>query len=461
MSATSNEEKVNPENIVNDLESKVEAPKVEASVDLNKLAALKAKQAALTSQANNAKPQENTMSAKLVAKKDKSIKLGIIGTGQAGSRIAETFYQFGYNAIALNTATQDLKFIGLPDDNKLLLDNGIGGSAKDLSIGEESCLAHKGEILQLINDKLADVQISVLCTSLGGGSGAGSVSPMIEILSTIGKPIVVICCLPMDNEDLAAKKNSLETLSKLASFSKSGKIANLIVIDNAKIEHIYSNVGQFDFFNVANKSIVKTLDSFNTLSSMPSKSKSFDAMEWSRAFLDGNSLSCYGEFKVKNYEEDTAIAEAVVNNLSNNLLAEGFDLAQAKYVGFIVTANEKVWSKIPASSINYATSMVNDLCQSSTVYKGFYITEDTEDCVCVLSYFSGLNLPGVRIEQLKTETDSLTLKAKDKEVQRNINLQIDSGQSETINSAQAIKNKIAAKSSTFGKFVNSVSDRRK
>jgi hypothetical protein len=87
--------------------------------------------------------------------------------------------------------------------------------------------------------------------------------------------------------------------------------------------------------------------------------------------MDGEGLSVYGEFVVNNYEEDTAIAEAVVNNLNNNLLASGFDLKQSKYVGFIIAANKDVRAKIPASSVNYATAMVNDLCGNPKgVFKG-------------------------------------------------------------------------------------------
>ena len=35
-------------------------------------------------------------------KKDRSIVFGIVGSGQAGSRIAEAFYNAGYDAVAIN-----------------------------------------------------------------------------------------------------------------------------------------------------------------------------------------------------------------------------------------------------------------------------------------------------------------------------------------------------------------------
>jgi hypothetical protein len=68
---------------------------------------------------------------------------------------------------------------------------------------------------------------------------------------------------------------------------------------------------------------------FNTLSSMASSVKGLDPMEFSKIFLDSEGLTIYGEFDVANYQEDTAIAEAIINNLTNNLLATGFDLKQS------------------------------------------------------------------------------------------------------------------------------------
>lgn len=422
------------------------------NVDMNKLAALKAK----------ASQRENKMASKIVAKKEKSLAFGIIGSGQAGSRITESFYKLGYDTVVINTAMQDLKFIDIPDSNKLLLEYGLGGAAKEIEIGRAAAESHRGEILQLINDKLSAAQVHVLCLSLGGGSGAGSCETLVDILADLGKPLVVITVLPMDTEDAQTKANALETLSKLSKLTQSKKVNNLIVVDNAKIEAIYHNVSQMEFYNTANRAIVDPLDAFNTLSSMPSATKALDPMEWSKLFIDGEGLSVYGEFTVENYTEDTAIAEAVINNLSGNLLAEGFDLKQSKYVGFIVAASKEVWSKIPASSINYANSMINDLCGNPKgIFKGMYAVESSEDAVKIYSLFSGLGLPSSRVEQLKTETKELQSKVKSKDESRNLTLQLDSGATETVNAAQKIKEKIAAKSSAFGKLMGgTVMDRR-
>lgn len=425
-----------------------------SQINEDKLAALKAK--------SQIKQQENKMASKIVAKKEKSLVLGVIGSGQAGSRIAEAFYKLGYDTVAVNTAMQDLKYIDIPDSNKLLLEYGLGGAAKETDIGKAAAESHRGEILQLVNDKLAASQVNVLCLSLGGGSGAGSCETLVDLLSELGKPLVVITVLPMDTEDAQTKNNALETLSKLSKLTQSKKVNNLIVVDNAKIEAIYHNISQVDFYGVANKAIVEPIDTFNTLSSMPSSVKGLDPMEFSKLFIDGEGLTVYGELTVTNFAEDTAIAEAVVSNLNSNLLAGGFDLKQSRYVGVIIAANKEVWSKIPSSSISYAMAMINDFCGSPKgVFKGIYAVETNEPTVKVYSMFSGLGLPSSRVQQLKDETKELQSKVKHVEDGRNLSLQLDTGVNETISAAQKIKDKIAAKSSTFGKFLTGVSDRRK
>jgi cell division GTPase FtsZ len=451
MSATSTTEHGTKEEVIDNLSTSETA--ISNGVDQAKLAALKAK--------NQAKQGEK-MAAKIVAKKERSLNFGVIGSGQSGSNLSSAMFSLGYDAVAINTCLQDLKYLSIPDANKLLLEYGVGGASKELEIGKAAAESHRGEIAQLINEKLSNSQINILCSSLGGGSGAGSLPILIDILTEIGKPIIVLTVLPMENEDAQTKSNALETLSKLATYAQNKKIANLIVVDNAKLESIYSDVSQMEFYTVANKAIVEPLDAFNTYSAMASSSKPLDPMEFSKILIDGEGLSVYGELTVENYTEDTAIAEAVVNNLSGNLLASGFNLAETKYAGVIIAANKEVWSKIPASSVNYAMAMVNDCCSTPKgVFKGIYVSDTTENNVKVYSFFSGLGMPTERTEQLKKDTAELQSKVKNKDEQRNLTLQLDTGKNQTISDAQKVKDKIAAKSSTFGKFVGGgIADRR-
>jgi cell division GTPase FtsZ len=313
----------------------------------------------------------------------------------------------------------------------------------------------------MLNEKLTTSQVNVLCLSLGGGSGAGSCEVLVDIMSSLGKPLVVMTVLPMDTEDAQTKTNALETMAKLAKLTQTKKVNNLIVVDNAKIEAIYHDVSQVEFYGTANRAIVEPIDLFNTLSSMPSSVKGLDPMEWGKLFIDGEGLTVYGELTISNFTEETAIAEAVVNNLNGNLLAGGFDLKQSRYVGVIIAANKDVWSKIPSSSITYAMAMVNDQCGTPKgVFKGIYTIESQDPVVKVYSMFSGLGLPESRVAQLKKEAQDHMQTVKGKDEQRNLTLQLDTGVNETVSAAQKVKDKIAARGSAFGKAFGTV-DRRK
>lgn len=456
MTATTSKEEVKAETVMDDVfeDKAVEAKAVvEAIVDLDedKLAKLKAKLASGKGKA---------------MKKERSLNIGVIGSGQAGSRLAEAFYKLGVDCIILNTAQQDLKLIGIPESNKLLLECGLpggGGAAKSLELGEQAAEKNADKILDMVNKHFADADVFMIATSLGGGSGAGSVRVLADLLGTIGKPIIALTVLPMAGEDTLTKANSIETLHKLTTMIKENKIANAFVIDNARVENIYAGTGIMDFFDVANKAIVAPLDMFNRLSMEASATKSIDSTEFSRLLLDSGALSVYGEMTITDFDGETKIAEAVIENLNNNLLASGFDIKQSKYAAFMVCANAATWKKIPAVAVNYANSLLSEQAGSPLgTFRGTYVVpEMDDDVVKVYSMFSGLGLPEQRVNELKKEAAALQAGVKAKDAQRNLTIDVNPDKSDTQTEIEKIKAKVATNKSPFGQFMQKgVIDRR-
>jgi len=391
-----------------------------------------------------------------------SLDFGIIGCGHAGSKLSAEFNRLGYASIAINTATQDLVNINLPEQNKLFLDIGIQGAAKDLTRGENAASQYREMIFNKIDKILGDSKVIVICSSMGGGSGAGSLSTIIELLQSVGKPIIVLAVLPMVSEDVKAKSNSLETLGKLSKYVSNGNIHNLIVVDNARIESIYEGVSQMEFYDVANKAIVEPLDIFNKFSMKPSAVKSLDSAEFATILLNGEGFGIYGQIIVKDYEDETAIAEAVFNGLEGNLLASGFDLKEARYVGFMVIANSNVWKKIPAGSINYAATMINDVFGNPEgSYKGIYESDEEENILKVYSFATGFGLPKSRIDGLQKDVAIQEAAIKTKDEDRKKKLTLDVGKEKTISDVEKIKQRISSKKMGFGKLNDVVIDRRK
>lgn len=445
----------------------LEEQKVVDDLDQDVMAALKAKMAAKKEAEAAAAPaaeDKEEMPIKIVSEKTRSIRFGVVGSGQAGSRLAEAFYAHGYDTVVMNTASQDLAHIAIPPAHKLLLQYGLGGAAKNLEIGKAAAETYRDQITELVDDKLGDCQVLMLCLSLGGGSGAGSCETLVDILAASGKPLVVMTVLPMAAEDAQTKQNALETLSRLAKDTQNKRVHNLIVIDNAKIEAIYSDVSQLDFYSVSNKAIVDPIDAFNTLSSMPSRVKALDSMEWARIMTDGGGLCVYGEMSITDLVGPTAIAEAVIDNLSNGLLASGFDLKQTKYAGMVIVGTRADLDKIHASAVTYAMNVLEENCGNPVAtFRGIYDTEDaTPGVVKVYSIFSGLGLPDSRVQQLKKETAALAENSKSKDAGRNLSLKLDTGTDDATSAADKVRQQIAAKKSAFGSLLsNSVQDRRK
>lgn len=468
--------KLEPKSIEDDLNlseelKMVEEKKSEEVLDEKKLDDLKNKLAKKKAAEKKTAPKKATpkgdeMPPKIVEKKRRSLEFGVIGLGQGGSRLAEEWHRLGYLAVCANTTSQDLEYIQLPGENKLLLEYTIGGAAKDLDIGLAAAEANRDGLNALVRTKLESAQIFVVCTSLGGGSGAGSVPVVVDLLSPLGKPIVVMAILPMNSDDATTKANSLETLSKLSKLVKNKQVCNLIVADNAKIEGVFHNVGQLDFFKTANRAIVETVDAFNVMSTWPSFEKPIDAQEWAKILVDGEGLSLYGSTTVGNFaDSDVAIAEAVMNNLEGNLLAGGFDLSSAKYGGVIFAANKAVWEQVPASSVNYAMSLIREMSNGSVeaTFKGLFVDESMEENVIkILSFFSGLGLPTPRVTELQEQAKAELEKTKQRAQERAANLTLESGVSETMSEAEKVKQLIQKKSSSFTKnFGVDVKDMRK
>jgi cell division GTPase FtsZ len=385
----------------------------------------------------------------------RSYQFGVIGSGQAGSRLAECFYACKYPTLCFNTARQDLEHIKIPEGNKYLLNYGFGGAAKEIEIGKSAAETHRELISEAVRVSLSESEIFLLCLSLGGGSGSGSAETMIDILSSFEKPILVITVLPSSNEDVKSKKNALETLSKLMSKLESKQISNLFVIDNAKIESTLSSLGALEMYPSANKSIAEVLDQMNIFSQQSSPIKGLDPMEFGKLMVDGGGLSIFSKTSIQNMTNEAEVAEAIVQNINSSLLVSDCDVKQSKYVGVFLSANQNTWNSVPAVAFTYAESVLRELCENPNgIFKGFYVANLPDNTIEIYSCFSGLPLPEERIRQLQEEVQEQEEKLRQKELQRNMNLKLNPGTNTSVFAAQKIKTGIDTKKSSFGGLLN-------
>lgn len=414
-----------------------------AQVNPGKLEALKAKL--------NKKMQEESGVPTVVSKRTVSINLGIIGVGQAGSRIAEEFHRLGYDVGVINTSSQDLEYINVLPTQKLLLTGTLGGTGKSLELGREIFATHEEKIRDFAEKIVEGNDMVYLAISGGGGSGSSSPDTMIPLLFSFGIPVGVIFVLPKATEDAQSKKNSIETLAKLAKMTSDDMISSLVVVDNARIEQIYGGLSQSQFWKTANAAIVEPINLFNTLTSQPSEFTSLDPSDFGKIISCGD-CSVYGVVEVEDYMEETALAEAVIQSLSGNMLAEGFDLSQTRVGGVIIVGSKETLDKLPAINIDYAFSMVSEQTNGSSIFQGIYAQEDIEDKVKIYSWFAGLGLPVDRIENLKKESKQQTAVMAEKEKSRTGSMNLSLEEDKVMSVKEEIQKKIQSKKSGFNKL---------
>lgn len=361
------------------------------------------------------KVESNRTLAQGLKSKKRSLQFGAVGVGQAGSKIAEQFYKFGYISCAINTAKQDLTLIAMPEENKLHIDYALGGAGKDLALGEQAIMSGMEDIdamlIRIFEDKVDNIILSI---GLGGGSGAGSVIPMIDAIGRLGLPVIVLCALPMANEGSLAKSNAIKTLDKLAqaAVNNSQLIQTLIVVDNSRIEEIYPQVSASKFWEVANFDIANTLHTFNTLTACDSKFASLDPTDFVKILTAGN-CTIYGkiEIPVKIVDgelvmDEGELARAVTKNVEKGLLAEGFNVAETTRAGAIITANERVLGLIPAMNINYAMDALTEALGGASLFTGIYEEDSDKEVMTVYTILSGIGLPRDRVDRLLREADA-------------------------------------------------------
>lgn len=409
------------------------------------------------------KKKESEM-VELIQKQDRALNWFVVGCGQGGSRIAETFYDSGYESVVINTAEQDLTHIQVPTQNKLLLKYALDGAAKDISMGEDAFLTYQDEIDKFIQGKMPeDTNMIILSVTGGGGTGSGSVEPMIDILKTYQVPLIVLYVLPLQSDDVTSKNNSLITLAKLAKYAKNDVISSLMVVDNAKIETL-PYLKQGNFWSQANSVIVEPLHMFNMLSVCASNYTSLDPMDTGKLLTTGDCC-IYGQVEVEDYMEETALAEAVMESLESGLLAGGFDLTSARAAGIILLGSKDILDELPAVNVNYAYAMINEVTNNATVYRGMYEAE-TDGKIKIFAIFSGLGLPESRIDALKLEAKERMKELTNKEEQRGTKMEMSFENDAVKTDIDKIHQKIKKKKSAFNKLANTAMkgrlvDRRK
>ncbi len=317
-------------------------------------------------------PDENAQTREIEDEFEGAYKFAIIGVGQGGSRMAETFWNLGYRRVCvINTAKQDLKFINIPEDRKLLLDH--GGAGKNPETAEKIFQDNAEEIWDFFHGKLGTTYDRVLvCAGAGGGTGAGGAPVVFKIVKdNTGASVGFISALPTKAEGNQVAKNAKRTMQKVVEYTKDGILSPLIVLNNEKIKELYPGLSINKFWTTANSSVCSLFHLFNKISSQDSSYTTFDKADLDSVLNSG--IITFGATPIKAEQaNDTDISKAIRNNLKKNILA-GADISTGNIAACVMVVNNKLMDEVPQEALEHGFEQLNRLLvKDNTVHRGIY-----------------------------------------------------------------------------------------
>lgn len=334
-------------------------------------------------------PDENAQTQEIEDEFEGAYKFAIIGVGQGGSRMAETFWNLGYRRVCvINTAKQDLKFINIPEDRKLLLDH--GGAGKNPETAEEIFQDNAEEIWDFFHGKLGTTYDRVLvCAGAGGGTGAGGAPVVFKIVkNNTSAPVGFISALPTKAEGNQVAKNAKRTMQKVVEYTKDGILSPLIVLNNEKIKELYPGLSINKFWTTANSSVCSLFHLFNKISSQDSSYTTFDKADLDSVLNSG--IITFGATPIKTEQaNDTDISKAIRNNLKKNILA-GADISTGNIAACVMVVNNKLMDEVPQEALEHGFEQLNRLLvKDNTVHRGIYTSN--KPGIAVYTVIGGLN----------------------------------------------------------------------
>tara|TARA_Y100001963_G_scaffold21642_1_gene28000 strand:- start:602 stop:1741 length:1140 start_codon:yes stop_codon:yes gene_type:complete len=317
-------------------------------------------------------PEDNPQIQEIEDEFEGAYKFAIIGVGQGGSRIAETFWNLGYRRVCvINTAKQDLKYINIPEDRKLLLDH--GGAGKDPDTAEKIFQENSEEICDFFHSKLGNSYDRVLvCAGAGGGTGAGGGPVVFKIVKdNTSATVGFISALPTKAEGNQVAKNTKRTMQKVVEYTKDGILSPLIVLNNEKIKQLYPGLSVNKFWTTANSSVCSLFHLFNKISAQDSSYTTFDKADLDTVLNSG--IITFGATPIKTEQaNDTDISKAIRNNLKKNILA-GADISTGNVAACVMVVNNSLMDEVPQEALEHGFEQLNRLLtKDSTVHRGIY-----------------------------------------------------------------------------------------
>ncbi|MBE0451576.1 MAG: hypothetical protein IBX70_12130 [Clostridia bacterium] len=341
------------------------------------------------------------------AKIDK-VKYGVVALGQGGGKLSIEFNRVGHYVSLFNTAQEDLtnaeltlKKIG-NTNYKITRFSGFDGAKKDRSIGLKA--VHENiEILQnnLVEDEnLKKADFIWVAAAFGGGTGSGSVTDVVRIVSNLirdghsrigyeedeneniiseGKPTVgVIAMIPDDSSGHRVKLNAAEALQELVELQNDGTLGSILLVDNEKLmqEALRNDKSKLKWHEQGNASVLSLITEVTVTSSLPSD-ESFDKSELLDIFSEPGFLS-FSKYSFNTRLKDDL--DTIVNSSTeSSVFTDGYNLSEAIISALLIIKNKKSTLLNSHDELMIRTKMSEKLSNVRYLHYGIYDVNTTQD----------------------------------------------------------------------------------
>lgn len=339
-----------------------------------------------------------------------AFKFAFVGVGQAGGRIANTFFDLGYRRIcAVNTAVADLAELKqFSPASKLDIGN-AQGAGKDPQTAAKLVEDRGEDIYDLFKRNWGpETDYAFVCLSAAGGTGAGASAKVAQVARKFlvenkrKARVGAIIALPKDSEGQRNAKNTIYTMKALKQLG----LSPIIFIDNERFKELYgSKVAASQEKPASNASTAKILHTFNLLAGTDSDDvggTTFDPADFSRILDSG--VTAFAATTIRSWADPSDVSGPIRDNLSRSVLAS-VDLSQGKVAGLLYVLNGIAWNEVTVEHVDHGTQMMSRIInpKDSTVFYGMYPGNqdtDTPGSIQALAMIGGLPYPQKRLEDL-------------------------------------------------------------
>jgi cell division GTPase FtsZ len=321
-----------------------------------------------------------------------AFRFAFLGSGQGGGRIADAFYRLGYRRVAaLNTTDTD--FAGLSEGlHKFSL--GVGGAAKDAALAKAQYLARRDDVWDLMTRAWGSgADYALICASLGGGTGSGTVAPLVETarayLQSKDLPARVgaVVSLPSASEGQKQAHNTVTAFKELLALN----VSPLIVIDNARINQLY-RPAIAELHPIANEAVSVLLHLFNQLAARKSNYTTFDKSELGQLLDGGVAVLGVANFDPDSITSPADISSKIRDELDASVLAT-VDLRTGRKAGCVFVAHPDVLNRFSADYFDAGFTQLDRIIGTArpgadvVVHRGLYDDESTGlQCYTLVSH---------------------------------------------------------------------------